>query len=321
LSLGVSQLDAAAWTDLAFGASITSNDGVATELNDREVGGGRFHQGGNNWETTNAKLAFVRGAPDDVSFVRFFNNTDQVSGPFAYKLQSLTGADPNNDAHWTDIPGSSRSFANYPTSYFQTFDTVNTRGIRWVLTQDNNPSGVGNIRYSEYEYYSLDQNKIDQMSRVTEVRHSNGTDITSLVTDDHMLTRFTGSTNGPQNVRMLWAQPFVAEHIRFLAGDTGPLNGIEAFTIEYLVLGGDPNNNGDWLSTGISVTGNSNPLQEFNLPGIYTRGLRINMSDPSSFSHEVLRLHEIEVFPEPASAGLLLMAGAIMLRRRRSSSR
>jgi hypothetical protein len=314
-----STLRAAAWTNLAPGATLTSNDsgisGSVFDLQDQEVDGGRYHQS-INFETTNARIAFVRAAAEDVSFVRFYNGTDPVGGAFGYKLQYLTGANPALDADWTDIPGSARSFVNNPRSYFQTFDPVNTRGIRWYLTEDNNAGGTGNIRYSEFEYYGLDQNKIDWMQRVTEVKHSSGAIITSTVTDNDMLTRYVGPSNGPQNVRMLWAQPFVAEHIRFLAGDTSPTNGIETFTIEYLILGGDPDNNADWLPTGVSVTGNSSPLKAFDLPGIYTRGLRINMSDPSSFSHEVLRLNEIEVFPEPASASVLAVVGAMLLRRR-----
>jgi hypothetical protein len=316
---------AAAPLNLALGATISSNDGGISgnvfDLQDHEADGGRFHQS-IDADVTPIKIAFVRPTEATVSFARFWNWTDPVSGAFAWKLQSLTaGGNPAVDADWTDIPGTATSYASHPRSDFVSFAPVTTRGIRWVWTGDNNAGGTGNVRYSEFEYYSENVNALDWTNSLASATYTDGTSTINLlggpVFDNRIATRFESPQAKPQTITLLWASGFRIDTLRLLSGDMA-INRTEDFSVSYLMAGGDPANPAHWLATGAAYPGGTAPNYLDILLDVGTRGLRLNITDPSTFSHEILRLWEIEVFgavPEPAS--LALLAGGLCLLRRR----
>jgi len=331
LLLSSGRAGASAWTNLAPDATMYYNDagisGHVTQLQDREVVRGRYHQS-IDFDVTPGKISFVLADATDISLVRFWNWTDPTGGEMTFHLEQLTGTDPTNDAHWTLIPGTEQTFASYPRGYSLSFPTVNTKGLRWVLTHDNNPSGVGNIRYSEFEYYAADVNALDLTALADcTITHSGGANMKPTVADDDISTRFEGST-GPQQVTVLWNDPHALAHMRIFVEDAG-IGDMADFALLYLTAGGDPGNPGDWLATGYDFSSNDKNILDLMLD-LTTRGLRLDIRDPSTNTgHPILRLWELEVFeaepeqeaaiPEPVTA-LLVAFGAIGLARRRRAA-
>ena len=100
---------------------------------------------------------------------------------------------------------------------------------------------------------------------------------------------------------------------------------IDDVSIEYLALGGDPNNPADWLAlvdafTLVAPTTNDGTQNNFfTFAPIQTAGIRAYFGPGSGNDAGWNYLDEIEVFgyvPEPTSL-VLLAAGIAALRRRR----
>jgi len=324
LLLNAGSARAAAWTNLAVGSTVGGNQGDQSVLTNQEVNGSRWHQNAIDFDADPGRIYFQMGSPADIGFARFWNWSDNVGGPMGMELQALTGSDPNLDTDWTTIPGSSASFGSVPSSYYVSFPAVNTSALRWYITPDNNVGGAGNLRYTEFEFYSQDQNALDLTSQAIEISHSTDGDISATAADGLFANRYNGPDNQPQKVTILWdGKPLSIEHFRMGAEDPGQR--IETWSLEYLQLGGDPNQEADWLATDIdqtspTLTGSFN-LLAYDL-NVVTLGLRLNIADPSTNGdHEILRLWELEAFgsriPEPGTAVLAALGTVGMFLRRR----
>ncbi|OPZ31355.1 MAG: PEP-CTERM motif protein [Lentisphaerae bacterium ADurb.BinA184] len=315
------EASAAVWTNLAVGSTVGGNQGAQTCLIDEEgqAGNPRWHQTSTDFDANPGRIYFHRGSATDMAFIRFWDWSDPATpGPMAWRLQQLTGADPNNDADWTDIAGTSEASPSVPRYYHQTFAPVTTSALRWYITGDN-LDGAGNLRYTEFEIYGADQNALDLTGAATQIVHSNGTNLVPYVAENNVYNRYDGP-GGAQKVTMLWSgKPLIIDHLRIYSEDRA--SGIQAFTLQYLRLDGDPLNDDDWLATGIAETNNYTPILNYDLGGLVTLGLRLDITDPSTNGgHEILRLRELEVFgtviPEPSTVLLLAAAGLPLLRRR-----
>lgn len=287
-----------------------------------------------NYDATPAKIAFDLGAGNetDVSYVRFYNMTDNVNGPFTCNLQSLNaGGSPGTDADWTNIAGTTTVMnTSFETGGQQlSFSPVHTRALRWVFTQDNSPGGTGNFRTSEFEFYTANQNTLNLANLPgSTLRWTNGTttlDPVNAYEGNPGAPRFdagNGPTTGdPQTVTLLTPDPVTIAHLRIMAEDNG--QSIGQFSIEYLGVGGNPANSADWMSiAGLTgLTGQPN-IADYNLPpNITSNGVRLNIANSSTNNGDHhLRLWQFEAFrvvPEPASLSLLALGGLALLRRRR----
>ena len=208
----------------------------------------------------------------------------------AFQIQTLVeGGNPANDGDWiTQVSVTDNT--NAVTTH--DFPPVVTRGVRIYITDSAQPI------IEEMKVYGSSLSNVGLVGTPA----NDGMDAGWVVATGDMTHRLNDGSIGssgwivfdsglPARGWITWKEAVLVDQVKvYHAITAGPAYITKAFQIQTLVEGGNPANDGDWI-TQVSVTENTNAVTTHDFPPVLTRGVRIYITDSAQPIIEEMKVY------------------------------